>query len=154
MKIILSHPLLWCVLLCQLRSLQSEQRPVDPRQPAAQRQQQVHYLLQISCEHNQVNMSVRKLHKPHKPPALADNQSNAVPMNMLYLSLSLVFSKSCTNISMLAPSTWWCLCSSHSASFSCCRADTQLLRASHSSTWQTRRETHKYSLLFLLYLLV
>lgn len=55
MNSILSHPLLWCVLLCQLRCLQSEQRSVDPRQPAAQRQQQVHNFFQISCKHNQVN---------------------------------------------------------------------------------------------------
>lgn len=57
MNSILSHPLLWYVLLCQPRSLQSEQRPVDPREPAAQRQQQVHYFLQVSCKHKQVNTS-------------------------------------------------------------------------------------------------
>lgn len=55
---VLSHPLLCCVLLSQLLSFQSEQRSVDPHQAAAQRQQQVHDLLQVSCTHNQANISV------------------------------------------------------------------------------------------------
>lgn len=54
---VLSHPLLGFVLLRQLLSLQSQQTSVDPRHPAAQRQQQVHDLLQVSCKHNQVSDS-------------------------------------------------------------------------------------------------
>lgn len=46
----MSHPLLSCFFWRQPVSLQSEQRSVNPRQPAAQRQQQVHDPLQITCK--------------------------------------------------------------------------------------------------------
>lgn len=59
------------------------------------------------------------------------------PMNTLYLSLSLALSRSCTRASMPAPSAWWRLSSSRSASFSSCSASKWHVRASHSSNWRT-----------------
>lgn len=46
----MSHPLFSRFFWRQPVSLQSEQRSVNPRQPAAQRQQQVHDPLQITCK--------------------------------------------------------------------------------------------------------
>lgn len=46
----MSHPLFSRLFWRQPVSLQSEQRSVNPRQPAAQRQQQVHDPLQITCK--------------------------------------------------------------------------------------------------------
>lgn len=62
-------------------------------------------------------------------------------MKTLYLSLSLALSRSCTSESMLVPSACCCLCSSRRASFSCRRAATLCLRASHSSTYRPGPET-------------